>query len=441
MLVINKDNLKFFTKHSSTISDILERYSTTRLDIPEEDIYNLLRRGALTRAQVLRNWTRLTPERVRAMDINTFARNELIAVTANPRINHLVFTVDVFRDTLPPSHFSRCYDNLTLQEVHSYGVRLEHVLANPTVSVEVKRSLIEKGFRDGDLPVTDTEGLRKFAITDATPEILKHLEQINHPMSLIDPSLMELTDKREWNYLTSRLVLLACATYDADTMEQLLLSGVEHFNSNEFFANLKSPDTPTQTEQLLDKYPSNVRVIQYLAAKGRYTNDSITKIIDAIVRHGKPVDMIALYENDHLTAGMREVVYPEVSVGVEIDSFRRQLFDKLIVNGTKELLNEFCLTYKDDPSMMYFLQTPRAYKRSALYCLEHVDGDAISVNEIISKCPGVDFSDKDLDLVMGHILENIDDDTVTRFLLMSGVSVRYKDALLERIAMQRDGAA
>jgi hypothetical protein len=433
MLVINKDNLKFFTNRSSGISEVLERYESTRLDLPEEDIYILLRKGALTRAQMLRAWTRLTPERVRAMDINTFARNELVAVTTNPKINHLAFTVDVFRDTLPPSYFVRCYDNITLQEAHDYNVRLDSVLNNPTVSVEVKRALIEQAFQDGTLPITQPEDLRRYSLTDASPAIIKHLEQINHPTMLVDPALMELSESSDWNYLTSRLILMACSTYNEELTEQLLLTTSNHFNSNEFYANLKSPDTVTQTEYLLSSQPTNPRAIKYLAAKGRFDKSTIHDIMAAIAKHGKPVDMIALYENDHLTSAMRETVYPEIAVAVGIDSFRRQLFDKLILNASKELLNEFCLTYKDDPSMMFFLQTPRAYKRSALYCIEHVDADAISVSEIIAKCPGVDFSDDDLDLVVARILDDVDDDTVMRFLLMSGVSQHYKDQLMAQL--------
>lgn len=437
MLVINKDNLKFFTGRSRHTSEVLDRYVTTRLDLPEEDIHALLRKGALTRAQLLRNWSRLTIERVRAMDINTFARNELIAVTANPKVNHLVFMYDVFKDTLPPSYFTKCFDNITLQEAHEYNVSLADVLTNLTVSIEVKRALIEKAFREGELPIVRTEDLKRYALTDANPDILRQLEQINHTAPLIDPGLLELSDDKSWNYLTSRLLLIACSTYCEETIEQLMSTAVEHYNSNEFFANLKSPDTTTQTEHLMAMFPTHPRAIQYLAAKGRFDKTTIGTIIDAIILHGNPVDMIALYENDHLTAAMREQVYPEISVGVGIDSFRRQLFDKLIINGSKELLNEFCATYKEDPAMMYFLQTPRAYKRSALYCIEHVDGDAISISDVINKCIGVDFSDDDLDLVVSCILNNLDDDTVTKFLLMSGVSQYYKDLLMTRINEER----
>ena len=114
MLVIDKDNLKYFNCKSVRVSEVLDRYTEVRIDLPQVDVVRLLRRGAITRSQLLRSWVQITPDLVESMNINMMTRNELIAITANPIISRLALKYDLFSDTLPATYFDRCYDNVTM---------------------------------------------------------------------------------------------------------------------------------------------------------------------------------------------------------------------------------------------------------------------------------------------------------------------------------------
>lgn len=433
MLVINKNNLKFFTNRIDGVSTALERYPTTRLDVTDEVMHRLLRHDGLSRTQMLRNWTRLTPERVRGMDISTFSRSELIAVTRNPKISHLVFKEDVFRDTLTASYFNRCYDYLTVKEVMKYGIRLEQVISNMTVSLEVKQALIDKGLRSGTLPINDIDDLRRYLTIDLTPQELIELEAVKCDVPLIEESMLEHVLTKNSALMSACTALLACSGFSPDVVERILSLDNERALSHGFYTKLPAPDTVVQTKVIMERLQNSKAAIQYLAAKGMFDEESIGIMVEMIKRHGSPIDMICLYENVGLVPELRELVLPEISVSVEDGEFRSPIFDKLIINASDELLHEFCLTYKEDPVLMRVLQTPRAFKRTSLYCLEFVDGSAIDINEVITVCEGVEFTESDLDLIITQLVERCNDESVTRFLLLTGMSTEYKDELIKRI--------
>ena len=433
MLVIDKDNLKYFNCKSVRVSEVLDRYTEVRIDLPQVDVVRLLRRGAITRSQLLRSWVQITPDLVESMNINMMTRNELIAITANPIISRLALKYDLFSDTLPATYFDRCYDNVTMPEVLRYGIRLEDVLNNPTVSVDVKRVMIDNAFTEGRFPITTIEELKQFGIIDASQSLLRHLEKIAYPHPLMSDELVEMGHRDDWAYLTGRLVMLACSRYSDRQTTRLLSTAVSHHNSKEFFASLRSIDTLEATRKLYDTFPHNPHVITYIASKGVFDHGLLSELMDAIVMYGDLVDMIALYENDDLTEAMRAIVYPEISLGLDLPSMRRQLFDKLVVRGNHDLMREFCATYKDDPAMLYFLQSPQAYKKSALYCIEHVDNDIVDISTVVDKCVGSDFTESEQDLIMSCILRDPNNDTVIKFLLMSGIDMYYKDLLMHKL--------
>ena len=88
MLVINESNLDIFGE-GITVRQVVERYETTVIDLPKDTIKSLLRNGDLTREFMLKCWMHVNSEEVEQMGIEFMPRNELWAITKNPKLARL----------------------------------------------------------------------------------------------------------------------------------------------------------------------------------------------------------------------------------------------------------------------------------------------------------------------------------------------------------------
>lgn len=425
MLVINEGNLNIFGKGIS-VRDVVERYESTLIDLPKDTIKSLLRNGDLTRELMLRCWIHANPEDVEQMGIDLMPRSELWAITKNPKLARLALKHREVVEALGSHTLGRAFDHITLPEADEYDVQLHEVIGNPTVSVEVKRSLIQKGFQSGELPVKDVEALRKYVHADITVELVRQLEQINYPERLIDPSMLERPAMRRYNDLSSRLMLVLCGCYDIELVERMLSTDLSQLSAVEYCVWFKGPTTKTQTEELLEKYGTKPAAVKYLAAKGHFDNDMLTDMVKRINKYGDGSDMVSLYENSHLSNSQQKVVHKQVSPCVPLGSIRRRLFDAYIMNATKAELDDFCQTWYHDPAMMFMITSPRAFKRAGLHCISRIDPDGVTAHDIITKCSGETFTDHEAGILMSQVLASQDVDLITRFILMEGIPTKIK---------------
>lgn len=439
MLVINEGNLNIFSGGKS-VRQVVERYESTLIDLPKDTIKNLLRSGDLTREFMLRSWVRANPEDVEQMGIDLMPRNELWAITKNPKLARLALKHREVVEALGSHTLGRAFDHITLPEADEYDVQLHEVIGNPTVSVEVKRSLIQKAFQSGELPIKEVDALRKYVHADITIELVRQLEQINYPERLIDPSLLERPAMRRYNDLSSRLMLVLCGCFDVELVERMLETDLSQLSAVEYCVWFKGPTTCTQTEELMHKFGGKPATVKYLAAKGHFDDAMLCEMVKLINKLGDGSDMVSLYENGHLTKGQQKSVHKQVSACVPIGSVRRRLFDSYIVNATKLELDDFCQAWYRDPAMMFMITSPRAFKRAGLHCISRIDPDGVTAFDIITKCSGEEFTDHEAGVLMSQVLASNDDDLVTRFILMVGIPTKIKHDLIRCIGDSRSAA-
>lgn len=439
MLVINEGNLNIFGSGIS-VRQVVERYESTLIDLPKDTIKSLLRNGDLTREFMLRSWIHAIPEDVEQMGIDLMPRNELWAITKNPKLARLALKHREVVEALGSHTLGRAFDHITLPEADEYDVQLHEVIGNPTVSVEVKRSLIQKAFQSGELPIKEVDALRKYVHADVTIELVRQLEQINYPERLIDPSLLERPAMRRYNDLSSRLMLVLCGCFDVELVERMLETDLSQLSAVEYCVWFKGPTTNTQTEELLHKFGDKPATVKYLAAKGHFDDATLNEMIKRINKYGDGSDMVSLYENSHLTNGQQKTVHKQVSPCIPLGSVRRRLFDSYIVNATKAELDDFCQTWYHDPAMMFMITSPRAFKRAGLHCISRIDPDGVTAFDIITKCSGEEFTEHEAGILMSQVLASHDDDLVTRFILMVGIPTKIKHDLVRCIGDSRRAA-
>ena len=439
MLVINESNLDIFGE-GITVKQIVERYETTVIDLPKDTIKGLLRKGDLTREFMLKCWIHASPDEVEQMGIEFMPRNELWAITKNPKLARLALKHREVVEALGSHTLGHAFDHITLPEVEEYDVQLHEVIGNPTVSVEVKRSLTQKAFQSGELPIKDVDALRKYVNADITIELVRQLEQINYPERLIDPSMLERPSMRRYNDLSSRLMLSLCGCYDSELVKRMLETNLSQLSAVEYCVWFKGPTTKTQTEEILESYGDKPTAIKYLSAKGHFDDKTLTDIIKRINKYGDSSDMVSLYENGHLTNGQQKTVHKQVTPCISLGSVRRRLFDSYVINATKLELDDFCQAWYHDPAMMFMVTSPRAFKRAGLHCISRIDPDGVTAYDIITKCSSEEFTEHEAGILMSQVLATHDDDLVTRFILMVGVPTKVKHDLIRCIGDSRRAA-
>lgn len=439
MLVINESNLDIFGE-GITVRQVVERYETTVIDLPKDTIKSLLRNGDLTREFMLKCWMHVNSEEVEQMGIEFMPRNELWAITKNPKLARLALKHREVVEALGSHTLGHAFDHITLPEADEYEVQLHEVIGNPTVSVEVKRSLMQKAFQTGELPVKDVDALRKYVDADITIELVRQLEQINYPERLIDPSMLERPSMRRYNDLSSRLMLSLCGCYDTELVKRMLETNLSQLSAVEYCVWFKGPTTTTQTEELLYTYGEKPTAIKYLAAKGHFDDKTLTEVIKRINKYGDSSDMVSLYENGHLTNGQQKVVHKQVTPCISLGSVRRRLFDSYVINATKLELDDFCQAWYHDPAMMFMVTSPRAFKRAGLHCISRIDPDGVTAYDIITKCSDEEFTEHEAGILMSQVLAAHDDDLVTRFILMEGIPTKVKHDLVRCIGDSRRAA-
>ena len=439
MYVLNESNLNIIegTLH---VRPVMERYETVKCDLPKETVKRLLRDGQISREVMLRSWLHITPEEVEKHGIELMSRGELWALTQNPKIARLALKYPEVVETLGDHALGNAYDHITIEEAEEYDVELRDVISNSTVSVEVKRSLINKEFQAGNLPVKHVDELRKYVQSNITTELVTQLEQINYPERLIDPSLLERPALRKFNDLGSRLLLVLCGCYDRALVERMFETELEQLSVIDYCVGFKGPSTVTESSRLLDDFSKDPAAIKYLSAKGYFNDVTLKDIITAINKYGDSSDMVTLYENNHLTVEQQRSVHKHVSTCIELGNVRRGLFDTYIMNASKSQLDEFCASWSSDPAMMFMITTPRAYKVVSLHCISRIDPDAVSAYDIISKCHGETFTDHEADVLLTQVLNEHDDDLVTRFVLMSGIPTKSQNAMIRCVLQSHEAA-
>lgn len=432
MLLINANNINII-KSNYAIKDVLGLYENAQLDLPEETIQEMLRTGELTRENMLRCWTQVNPEVVERIGIEFMPRGELWAIAKNPRLARLILKHRTVISALGDQAVSRAFDNLTIKEADDYNVKLYEVLDNPTVSVEVKRHIIYKGFQTNELPIRNVKELRRYMSVDISPELVRQLEQINYPERLVDPELLTTPFLSKFKDLSSRLLLALCGSYDEILTDTMVETNLAKLSAIEYCSWFKGPATVGQTAKLLSTHGAKPAALKYAAAKGHFDSNTLDEIISLIIKYGDSADMLALYENPHMTNAQKEILRPHVTPSIPLASLRRRMFDSYIVDANERELEDFCHSWQSDPTLMYMVSSPAAFKRAGLYVMQRIDPDAISPHDVVNKCSDEEFTEREADTLMSRILDEGDGELIARFLLMSGIPTKSKQKLTQYI--------